>query len=127
MRRSTLLVLDGIGNLLLGLLLLLFPAPLVELLGMPLVESVFYPSLFGAVLFGIGVALVVERFRPGSGLGLTGALIINLAFGLVLVVWLAAGDLSIPGRGYVVLWALAAVLIGIGGLEVRALSHRRAT
>ena len=61
MRRSTLLVLDGIGNLILGLLLLLFPAPLIELLGMPLIESVFYPSLFGAVLLGIGVALVVER------------------------------------------------------------------
>ena len=57
MQRSTLLTLDGLGNIVLGLLLLSVPVPLAAWLGIPNVSSGFYPSLFGAVLVGIGIAL----------------------------------------------------------------------
>ena len=55
MRSPNLLVVDATINLLLGLLLVAFPAGLVEALGIPQAEPAFYPSILGAVLIGIGV------------------------------------------------------------------------
>ena len=87
MNSKTLLLIDGIINLALGVGLLLFPAVLVDALGIPQAESRFYPNILGAVLFGIGIALLVERFdgkRSMNGLGLAGAIAINLCGGIVL-------------------------------------------
>ncbi len=126
--RRTLLELDGFGNILLGLVLAMFPAPVARILGLPDVEQAFYPSLFGAVLIGIGVALLLERFRRAEhliGLGLSGALIINLCFGIALAAWLTVADLVLPFRGYLVLWILVAVLVGFGSVELWVqLRHR---
>ncbi len=119
--RRKLLELDGLGNILLGLVLALFPSQVTRVLGLPGVELAFYPSLFGAVLVGIGVALLLERFRLAEhliGLGLTGALIINLCFGFALAAWLTVVDLALPFRGYLLLWILVAVLVGFGGVEL---------
>jgi hypothetical protein len=118
MRSSNLLVVDATINLLLGVLLIAFPAGLVEALGIPQAESAFYPSILGAVLVGIGVALFVERARGESGLGLLGAISINMCGGLVLAGWLLFGSLALPTRGQVVLWLLVAILVGISGLEL---------
>ena len=63
------------ASLLLGGLLLFFPQPLVQALGVPASDNIFYPSILGAVLLGIGVALLIEcrRVRVGFvGLGLGG-------------------------------------------------------
>ena len=65
MRTSALLVVDAIINLLLGLVLLFFPASVVAFLGVPRSENAFYPSMLGAVLAGIGVALLADM--PVSG------------------------------------------------------------
>lgn len=62
MRHGTLLELDRAGNPALGLPLLVFPDRLVGWLGLPASERAFYPSLFGSVLVGIGLALLYERF-----------------------------------------------------------------
>jgi hypothetical protein len=116
MNASTLLLADGIINLGLGVLLVAFPSRLVELLGVPDAPSRFYPNILGAVLFGIGIALLLERFKPRVGmvgLGLSGAIAINLCGGLVLALWLIAGELSIPTRGYLFLGLLALVLVGV--------------
>ena len=121
MQRSTLLTLDGLANILLGLLLLAVPVPLAAWLGIPNVSSGFYPSLLGAVLVGIGIALLLERRRSASdakGLGLGGALTINLCFGLVLAGWLLFGGLRLPVHGAIVLWALVLILVGLGGIEL---------
>jgi len=121
MQRSTLLTLDGLANILLGLLLLAVPVPLAAWLGIPNVSSGFYPSLLGAVLVGIGIALLLERRRSASdakGLGLGGALTINLCFGLVLAGWLLFGSLGLPVHGAIVLWALVLILVGLGGIEL---------
>jgi len=123
MQRSTLLTLDGLANILLGLLLLAVPGPLAAWLGIPNVSSGFYPSLLGAVLVGIGIALLLERRRSASdakGLGLGGALTINLCFGVVLAGWLLFGGLGLPVHGVIVLWALVLILVGLGGLELMA-------
>ena len=126
--RRTLLELDGYANILLGLALALFPAPFARILGLPGIEHAVYPSLFGAVLIGIGVALLIERFRRADhliGLGLSGALIINLCFGIALAAWLTVADLALPFRGYLVLWILVAILVGLGTVEFWAqLRHR---
>jgi len=125
--RSVLLFIDAVINVALGALLLAFPAPLVALLGVPPVESTFYPSVLGAVLIGIGVALLVEQAHRGPetrGLGLIGAVSINLSGGTVLVAWLVAGSLALPTRGTLFLWTLAAVLVGLSLIELVAERQR---
>lgn len=123
---SVLLLVDAAINFLLGLLLLGFSRPLAHLLGVPYTTVTFYPTLLGGVLFGIGVALTIEAFRQPkglTGLGLGGAVAINLCGGIVLLVWLVSGALDLPLRGLVFLWTLAIVLVGISTVEL--LAHRR--
>ena len=130
MQRSTLLTLDGLGNLFLGALLLFVPVPLAAWLGIPSAGNGFYPSLFGAVLVGIGIALLLERGGSSNharGLGLAGALTINLCFGIVLMGWLLLGGLDLRPHGAIVLWSLVLILVGLGGVEIAAeLSGRSA-
>ena len=52
---KTLLIVDGIVNLILGILLILFPFGIAQVLGVPQSISNFYPTILGAVLFGIGI------------------------------------------------------------------------
>jgi asparagine N-glycosylation enzyme membrane subunit Stt3 len=122
MNRSVLLTIDGIINMTLGVLLILLPAPLVEFLGIPVVPR-FFPNILGGVLIGIGIALFLERGikgRSGSGLGLDGAIAINLCAGLVLAGWLILGDLSLPMPGQLFLWILVILLLGISIAELIA-------
>lgn len=118
MSSRTLLTVDSVINLVLGVLLVAFPARIVSTLGVPAAELAFYPSILGGVLFGIGIALLIERHRGSSGLGLAGAISINLCGGLVLAGWLLFGGLSLPLRGRVFLWGLVAVLVGISSFEL---------
>jgi hypothetical protein len=123
---SALLLIDAVINFLLGLLLLGFSLPLTHLLGVPYTEISFYPNILGGVLFGIGVALTIEAFRQPKGLvglGLGGAVAINLCGGIVLFIWLISGALDLPLRGLVFLWTLAIVLVGISTVEL--LTHRQ--
>lgn len=109
---NALLAIDAAVNILLGLLLLTYPANIVETLGLPKTDNTFYPGILGAVLIGIGAALLLERFSStarGKGLGLGGAVVINLCGGLALAGWLVLGGLEVPARGHIVLWALVAV------------------
>lgn len=121
MVRSPVLAVDAVINLLLGFLLIPFPERIVAFLGIPTAAQAFYPSILGAVLFGIGIALVVElrRQREGPvGLGLGGAVTINLSGGIVLAVWLLSGELSLPLRGQVILWVLVGILVVISATEL---------
>jgi hypothetical protein len=121
MSENTLIILDGLINLCLGVILLLFPRGFLHTLGLPIQEPPFYPSILGAVLVGISLALFIERFFKRArirGLGLAGAVSINLAGGFVLALWLVLGDLGLHVRGYVILWALVFVLIGLSGGEL---------
>jgi hypothetical protein len=121
MGRSKVLIVDAIINLVLGLLLMAFPPAVVTLLGVPTAEHSFYPSILGAVLCGIGIALLIEYFRgPGGivGLGLGGAMSINLCAAFVLAIWLVRGTLPIPLRGQAFLWTLVVVLVSISFVEL---------
>ena len=59
------MIIDGIINLVLGILLLLVPFGMASILGVPEPVSYLYPCVLGAVLFGIGIALLLE-VRSGS-------------------------------------------------------------
>jgi len=125
MKRSKVLIVDAAINLILGVLLITFPPKVAQLLGVPLAKHLFYPSILGGVLIGIGIALLIEYFRRAGamvGLGLGGAIAINLCVGLVLAVWLVSGMLNIPFRGQITLWILVLILIAISGVELFA--HR---
>jgi hypothetical protein len=94
---------------------------------LPETSTFFYPSILGAVIFGIGIALLLEfagsRARV-RGLGLGGAIAINLCGGGALLVWLLAVPLALPLRGKIVLWVVAVLVLAIGVAEVAARSWR---
>ena len=120
MKRPSILLIDALINLALGVLIVIFPNLLVEALGIPTTETTFYPSILGAVLIGIAIALFIEWRQRSDwlvGLGLGGAIAINLCGGVVLACWLLFGGLGIAIRGSILLWALVLILVGISGIE----------
>jgi hypothetical protein len=122
-KRKTLLLIDGIINLVLGIVLMIVPTTLVAFLGVPAIQHAFYPNILGGVLFGIGIALFLEAGNTEettSGLGLSGAVAINLCGGLVLAAWLLLGDLDLPLQGTIFLWLLVMLLVGISAIEIVA-------
>ena len=130
MNRSLLLTIDSLVNLLLGVLLVVFPRDLISFLGIPEPSSAFYPSILGAVLFGIGIALWMERGADRArvrGLGLGGAVVINLCGALVLSAWLLFGDLSLSIKAAAVLWGIVAVLTVVSLAEVVGVRNDRET
>lgn len=120
MNRSAFLLIDATINFVLGILLLIFPRSVVEALGVPPTDITFYPSIVGAVLLGIGIALMLEwRRKPNglTGLELSGAIAINPCGGFVLGGWLLFGELETPTRGELFLWGLVVVLVGVSSIE----------
>ena len=78
------------------------PLGMAEVLGVPKPNSNFYPMLLGAVILGIGIALLLERYgfsKNIRGLGLGGAIAINLCGAIVLLIWLMTTPLNIPLKG----------------------------
>ncbi len=126
-KHKTLLLIDGVINLILGILLLLFPVGVVKLLGLPYTNTNFYPGILGAVLFGIGIALLIERYgalKNIRGLGLGGAIAINLCGAGVLFVWLLIAPFDIPIRGNIILWSIAIIVLIVGLAEIIAKTWR---
>ena len=117
---KTLILIDAIINLFLGLVLLAYSNTVVDIFGLPETENKFYPTILGAVIFGIGIALLIEYKRKNLiiGLGLGGAISINLVGGIVLLIWLIFGELSTPTHGTAILWILAIILVGLSLLEL---------
>ena len=111
---------DAIINLILGALLLAYSENLATYLGVPYATNYFYPNILGAIFIGITIALFIEFFRKTNriiGLGLYGAIAINLCGGTVLAIWLVLGNLSISTKGQIFLWILVILLIGISSIE----------
>lgn len=126
-KQFKILLIDALINLLLGILLLLFSDTIANMLGAPASKSAFYPNILGAVLIGIAIALIIEYYRKPSGLvglGLGGAVSINLCGGLVLSLWLLFGSLNLPLKGLIFLWSLVFILVIISLAEI-FFYHRR--
>ena len=119
---KTLLILDALINIFLGLLILLLPVGLLSILGRPQVSTYFYTSILGAVIFGIGLALILEIFSEKwkvRGLGIAGAIVINLCGGVVLLVWLLFLPLELSFLGKSFLWIICLVVLVIGLVELK--------
>jgi hypothetical protein len=116
------LFVDFIVNLFLGLLLLAYSENLASSLGVPIVESSFYPNVLGGVFIGIALALLLEVVSRNkgktSGLGFLGAITINLCGGTVLISWLLSGKLNLPIHGSIFLWSLSILLIILSIFEL---------
>jgi hypothetical protein len=120
-KHKALLLIDGVVNLILGLLLILYPVGIMELLGLPPTETYFYAIILGAVLFGIGIALMIELYgipRKVRGLGVGGAIAINLCGAGTLVIWLVISPFSLPIRGRIILWSVAILVLAIAFAEI---------
>jgi hypothetical protein len=123
MNKKISLLADASINMILAVLLLLFSPGLADFFGVPSAYSNFYPNILGAVFLGITIALIIEAFRnpannKNTGLGLTGAICINLCGGAVLLLWLVFGNLSIPLKGRIFLWILDLILLLISIIEL---------
>ncbi len=127
--RLRLLAVDSLVNLALGFALLVLPNTTISFFGLPAVETTFYVTVLGAVLFGIGVALWVERrnVERWRGLGLVGAVIINVFGAGTVLVWLIIDPFDLPARGYFVLWAVVVLVIGAALVEILAMVRRDTT
>jgi hypothetical protein len=116
------LLFDALINLILGILLIFYSTNLANFFGLPVVKNNFYPNILGSIFIGITIALLIEVRRIGSdltsGLGLTGALAINLCGGFMLMFWLLSGNLEIPLKGEIILWILDILLIVLSGIEL---------
>jgi len=120
-KKKLLLLVDGFVNMTLGILLIFFPAQLLHKFDLPKVDTFFYVNILGAVLFGIGIALFVERFsgkKGNTGLGIGGAIAINLCGASVLVYWLLFGNLNLSTGGAIFLWSIAIIVLGIAVAEL---------
>ena len=118
MLESTLLWIDAALNLLLGAGLITFPPAIVRALGLPETKATIYPRVFGGVLIGIAIALLVEAVVPAlGGLGLGGAIAINLSGAVVVSGCLIShmGDITATGR--TVLWTVVVVLTVLSAVE----------
>jgi hypothetical protein len=126
-KHEILLSIDGVINVVLGILLLLFPFGIAELLGVPESNTNFYPTILGGVILGIGIALFVERYGfkyQIRGLGLGGAIAINICGAMVLLIWLLINPFDLPLRGYIILWVIAIGVLLVGVAELIAKSWR---
>ncbi len=125
--RTRLLTVDGVANLLFGVFVLAGPRSLFEALGLPWTGRGLYATILGGVLVGIGIALLLEsRWQIGEavGLGLGGAVAINLTAGLAIAAWmLLSGADAVSSGGRAILWLLVLFLVGLSTAEI--VTHRR--
>jgi len=116
------LLIDALINFALGILLIIFSPAIANWLGIPLSSTSFYPNILGAIFIGITIALLIDAMRKNGrsnmGLGLLGAISINLCGGTMLAIWLIFGDLRLPNRGLIILWTLVVILLIVSAAEL---------
>jgi hypothetical protein len=127
-KHRILLIIDGAINLILGILLLLIPFGMAHFLGVPEPVTYLYPCVLGAVLFGIGMSLLLEDWggRQGvRGLGIGGAIVINFCGAGALLGWLLLSPFDLPMRGQMLLWSIVVVVMLVGVVELMTGSWRQ--
>ena len=126
-KHHSLLIIDGIINLALGVLLMLVPFGMASFLGVPEPVSYLYPCVLGAVVFGIGISLILEARGESKGihgLGIGGAIVINFCGAGALLGWLLMSSHDLPLRGHMLLWFIVVVVILVGVVELVTASWR---
>lgn len=126
--RHIVLIIDAIINFILGIVLIVYPIQFIRFLGIPEAMSPFYPSLLGAVLCGIALALVIEYYRLPTGLvglGLGGAVVINICGACILIVMMVRHLVHMPLQGYLFLWILVIALIFLSAIELIVYTNQK--
>lgn len=126
--KHTVLVIDAIINFVLGIVLIIYPVSIIRFLGIPEAVSPFYPNLLGAVLCGIALALVIEYFRSPTGLvglGLGGAIVINICGACILIIMMLRHSLHMPLQGHLFLWILVITLVVISAIELIVYANQK--
>jgi hypothetical protein len=112
-----LLLFDAFINLLLGLFLSLSSPAALSFFGLPTTNPAFYRIVLGATLFGIGSALLISLWSP-SGLGLLGAVTINICGAGSVVAWLLFSKVEISPKGSMTLWIVSLGVLAIAVAEL---------
>jgi hypothetical protein len=122
-----LLLADALINLILGVLLVVYPRPLVLMLGFRDIPSTLFSSVLGGVLIGIAIALGIASRGGRQGLGLDGAIAINICGAGVVVLRLVTAPQEFTTAGRTTLWLIAVLVLGIGSAELIHRLRRRNT
>ncbi len=102
-----------------GGLLMLAPRTLARALGLPPVAEPFWPRCLGALLVGIALAAFLEvKLKGANGLGLAGAIAVNLAAAGIIGGQLIVGQVTPARRGRVLLWLTAGLLMLLALAEI---------
>lgn len=105
-----------------GLVLIIAPNAAARVLGLPSARPSLWPRLLGAVLIGLAAATYIEGALPGSrGLGLGGAIAINLASAAMIFSLVVLNRGVETGRGRVALSLLAGLLVLLSLFEIAAM------
>lgn len=113
-----LLLADALLFLAMGTILAVFPGGTIAALGLPAGQPGFYRRMLGATLIGVGLALMMSALPTGlSGLGLKGAMAVNLCVAVALALQLLTVARKTPSRGKRLLWLLVVILIGLSVVD----------
>ena len=118
MLTDLLLLANALLFLVMGAILAAIPAATIAAIGLPAAQPGFYRRLLGAALIGIGLALMMTALPAGlSGLGLDGAIAVNLSVAVMLAFLLLTGARKTPAGGKRLLWLLVLVLVALSALD----------
>ena len=117
--RPSLSVIDGLANLILGILFLVVPVEIADTLGVPSAAIPFFASILGAAFLAISLGLFVEMVPSleGYGLGPLAAVFLNVIGALVVMIWMLGGSLSPTAVGSALLWIVVVLMLAIGVLQ----------
>jgi hypothetical protein len=102
-----------------GILLALAPRATIRILGLPRIETGFWPRLLGALLIGLAASTFIEGRSPGShGMGLAGCVIVNFSGASMMAALLVLDAGPASTRGRAVMWTLVILLILLCVLEI---------
>jgi hypothetical protein len=116
-----LLWLEMLLKLVAGLLLTLAPLTTLRILGLPRPDTGFWPRVCGALLLGMAGALFLEGTSRGHGLGLAGAIVINLCGAAVLAAQLVLEAGPASRRGRITVWLAVCLLVIVSVVEIATL------
>jgi drug/metabolite transporter (DMT)-like permease len=113
---------DALVHALVGCVLLFFPGPLVDALGVPSPDPAIYANLAGAALLGLALALARASQSPEDHRSVIEATTVaNVLAAAVLAVWLIALNADATATGKAVLGVVAASLAVLAALQATGL------
>jgi hypothetical protein len=100
-------------------LLLIAPTLSIRTLGLPAAEPSFWPRVCGALMGGIAFAIAAVGLNwTSTGIGLGGAIAIDVTLAVTLLSTLVIGPTAPTRRGRLLLWVLVLALVALALVSV---------